>query len=750
MSGTARVERPRDGILDSARAPRILYLNCTAQTAHIGCLAVTYAHFKMFARRQLDVDVRGLQELRELWTGTREASRDAVAAHAVAGAIDAADAVVINGEGTIHHGRGLHLLAVAEYCQAIRMPVLLVNCTLEDVDGFDDVLAGMSDLAVREFRSFQYLKRKGIRARLVLDDFINADFADTGHLDFGGATVTTDWHPHVEDIVAPIMQGLGKAVHCPMAVGDAFDHWSGIVANYRTASLVVAARYHSVYAAGLAGVPFVALPSNSHKILGLIKYSKLPLPYCAKASHFEASRKSALDNPGLFEEFRDFLGEQRGEGAMAGLDRVLGARPAASDAQAAQAAAEGLRAMRQDALTRQYARERQQALKAAGASIAATRQLIGQHDYEGYLRRHPTIYAESAENLMQRGLALYGTGDLQEAEALFRRVLPLNPKQARKYLGQLYADLGDAGQLGALSAEDAPTALHMDKLLFELDQRRFDAFWQLCLLDPVSQALFESGRHFLLNPDADGIVLQLEGGVGDQLRQSSIFGHLRETYARVTVACDRRLHPILSRSAPDFHFVVQTDGLSNVCPAQDFFSLRHPYPARPSLAASELLQRHWQEQLAQRAAGRRIVGVCQGSHIHSCERLANVFRFEQWRPWLQARQDSHLFVNLSHDAAAPDDLIATLPVHLRDDFEGVGALILGCDAVITPANTILDFAGALGARTIGMSTGHRHRWRQGDDGQDLVHPNTRWAGSPAPLQHDVALERAFELLDRIG
>jgi hypothetical protein len=53
-----------------------------------------------------------------------------------------------------------------------------------------------------------------------------------------------------------------------------------IVANLRTAKLYITGQHHGVYAAGLAGIPFIAVPSNSHKIEGLIDWCGLPLPLC--------------------------------------------------------------------------------------------------------------------------------------------------------------------------------------------------------------------------------------------------------------------------------------------------------------------------------------------------------------------------------------------------------------------------------------------------------------------------------------
>jgi hypothetical protein len=82
-----------------------------------------------------------------------------------------------------------------------------------------------------------------------------------------------------------------------------------------------------VYLAGLAGTPFVALPSNTRKIEGLIKASRIPLPICKTHADLENSTKFATSNPSLFQEFKAFLKQQLPLATFSPLVAACGKEP---------------------------------------------------------------------------------------------------------------------------------------------------------------------------------------------------------------------------------------------------------------------------------------------------------------------------------------------------------------------------------------------------------------------------------------
>ena len=89
----------------------IVFFNDTSNNPHIGCQAVTDAQDRFFGRHGQTIIERYYNtELKSLATEPDEkAIVRAIRESTVATAIEKADAVVVNGEGTIHHGRGLEL-----------------------------------------------------------------------------------------------------------------------------------------------------------------------------------------------------------------------------------------------------------------------------------------------------------------------------------------------------------------------------------------------------------------------------------------------------------------------------------------------------------------------------------------------------------------------------------------------------------------------------------------------------------------
>ena len=97
-----------------------------------------------------------------------------------------------------------------------------------------------------------------------------------------------------------------------------------IVATLKEAEIYLTAQHHGVYAAALAGCPFVATPSNSHKIEAFIDWTGLPIPVCMKRAEIEPAMRFALANRSMFSELQDFLRSQRVlDGPM--IARALGA-----------------------------------------------------------------------------------------------------------------------------------------------------------------------------------------------------------------------------------------------------------------------------------------------------------------------------------------------------------------------------------------------------------------------------------------
>jgi hypothetical protein len=181
---------------------------------------------------------------------------------------------VVNGEGSIHHGRGNHLIAVLGRAQALGLPTALVNAVLQDDDHAAPVLRRLHDCTVRDAASSEYLTRLDVTHRVVFDSMLEADFSAQARVDLAGKVVVTDWHGGRHDVAAALtglLASLGnRGAYYPLENAERAGLWRHAVADFTPARLIVTGRHHGVCLAALAGVPFVACGSNTWKVEGLL------------------------------------------------------------------------------------------------------------------------------------------------------------------------------------------------------------------------------------------------------------------------------------------------------------------------------------------------------------------------------------------------------------------------------------------------------------------------------------------------
>lgn len=270
--------------------PLQLFLaNDTASANHAGCKAV------MRSLRAAIAGVPGLQIAGE--HDHREKRLDEVS-------FDLADVVFINGEGTIHHSgpRARFLMRLIQRTKQAGKKVMLVNALFQQYDcPEDDLLADLALLTVREPRSAGFARRYGGTPRLLLDSAADPAFLGRGK-------------------AMPLKRGrvIGGSnrnglLYEPFAEieGDELTMRSGrfedIVATLRGAEIYLTAQHHGVYAAALAGCPFIASPSNSHKIESFIEWTGLPIPICMGLEEIEPAMAYALRNRSMYSELPEFL-----------------------------------------------------------------------------------------------------------------------------------------------------------------------------------------------------------------------------------------------------------------------------------------------------------------------------------------------------------------------------------------------------------------------------------------------------------
>lgn len=267
---------------------KIALFNDTAPFAHFGCQAVSDGHARLLGRAGHVITERFFMD----WNHGIPNAKDIRAIDHLLRhedfrrRIDAVDAVVVNGEGTIHHGAGLHLLAVLGAAQQLGKITLLVNAVYEETEFFEDVLKRLDDFTVRDRRSLNYAASRGLRARLVRDSSFAAEHSPNMLADVSGKAVVSDWHSsRSSDVGSTLKRYLAghpeTAFYLPFERADASICWNRIVPTLKRAAVFLTARHHGVCFAVKAGIPFVALPSNTFKIEGFLEEFGPKVPIAA-------------------------------------------------------------------------------------------------------------------------------------------------------------------------------------------------------------------------------------------------------------------------------------------------------------------------------------------------------------------------------------------------------------------------------------------------------------------------------------
>lgn len=175
-------------------------------------------------------------------------------------AVRDANLVVVNGEGTMHRGNKI-MENIVRICA--RCPSVLINTVWEKMfTSTTDYVNLFSLIAVRESYSYrEVVKFVDKKKVMLIPDAI--------------------FYPKVEK--PEIIVGYGDSVldylrlnlseqknYFPMELVATKPDWDAYITWLRGLNLYVTGRFHGVCAAALAGTPFVAFPSNSHKVEGLL------------------------------------------------------------------------------------------------------------------------------------------------------------------------------------------------------------------------------------------------------------------------------------------------------------------------------------------------------------------------------------------------------------------------------------------------------------------------------------------------
>ena len=225
---------------------RVVIVNDTSQEEHAGCKLVGKTLDEQFALR--DIEVIGTLPVREILKDWRQFRP----------LLDKADLVVVNGEGSIHHGRKQHLLEIP-----LEYPSALINIVFEGVKE-PSGLSHFLYVSARESLSAEHVRSHGVDCEIVPDlilmqelERIHKGGLGTGTVDAARYLYTnTDLGIHETDFIEKVSR---------------YDN-------------IVCGRFHGILICLLLGIPFSAYPSNTYKNEGLMIDLGLS-PYYKKDIH---------------------------------------------------------------------------------------------------------------------------------------------------------------------------------------------------------------------------------------------------------------------------------------------------------------------------------------------------------------------------------------------------------------------------------------------------------------------------------
>ena len=194
-------------------------------------------------------------------------------------AMEDSDAVLVNGEGTLHDNspRAMRILRLLELAQQARKPTAICNASWFRMGNqYDHVLRKLDTFDVRESLSRDLLRqRHGVEAGLYLD-------ASYFHPAIPNPSRQTPARIRMTDLYWPGLRGFARPTGGQLARFEFLKmdelSWQVMLDYVGASGALLTGRHHGVYAACRARVPFVALSGNTPKIEGLVAWAGLGLP----------------------------------------------------------------------------------------------------------------------------------------------------------------------------------------------------------------------------------------------------------------------------------------------------------------------------------------------------------------------------------------------------------------------------------------------------------------------------------------
>jgi tetratricopeptide (TPR) repeat protein len=291
---------------------------------------------------------------------------------------------------------------------------------------------------------------------------------------------------------------------------------------------------------------------------------------------------------------------------------------------------------------------------------------------------------------------------------------------------------------------------------------------------------------FCLREAKGRLVLLSEGGPGDEIRFSTMYGQLAKQFDKVSVSASPRLTPLLRRSFPTVDFIeceryrneftptdlsdrqgIKNRGLLyfiNDAVAEAAITADHVASTLDALGELRAIPEDFLEEarlipdpiaLSRWMEGprkKKRVALAWRSLLRSTSRDRHYLNVQDLEP-LRALRDVEFW--LAQPGATFEELdylssILDLKVppnlDLKDDFDGQAAFLRSMDAVVAPLTVTAELAGAVGVPTIIFARTHIATWRQQPSGKDIWYPNAKLlASDPVWDKHALMGELVSEI-----
>jgi len=360
-------------------------------------------------------------------------------------------------------------------------------------------------------------------------------------------------------------------------------------------------------------------------------------------------------------------------------------------------------------------------------------------------RRARAADPRAAPPYFREAHGLWLLGRNRGAERAGTRGLVADPSswQAWINLGNVKKRLGDIRSAqracDRARAAGAPRQMaDMNSAITRLRLGEFEAGWRLYrarhhALGADPTAIWPDLEEWDGRPLKGRLRIVTEQGIGDSIMFLTLVEGIAKRVGSLSLLVNPRLKTLLQRSFPDHHVEAPTPSgaLPDLPPAEAWICIGDVPRAmglfcggdvapRPYLRADRDRARHLRDRLRRRHAGKRLVGITWTSKAEDGWRRTVAPAL--WHP-IASLEDVAL-VSLQYSAerrdlaAFGDWLDIDHGIDAFRDLDGLAALVAAMDAVVSPTNNTVHFAGALGVPCHVMLPVDPD-WRWGEDGHDF-------------------------------